>query len=126
LIRVFDKDGNVPATLGSPMAVRAVGGEINGVLTIATDITDLLASEEAHEELVTELLGRAARTRTLANEFHGGPVQDHTALSMKIGAAIRARPNFELLTAEDLVTKVIGDLRALMFRLTPPELDGER
>jgi hypothetical protein len=45
---------------------------------------------------------------------------------MKIGAAIRARPNFELLTAEDLVTKVIGDLRALMFRLTPAELDGER
>jgi hypothetical protein len=49
--------------LGSSMAVRAVGGEINGVLTIATDITDLLASEEAHEELVAELLMVERRER---------------------------------------------------------------
>jgi hypothetical protein len=63
LIRVFDKDGNVLAMLGSPMVVRAVGGEINGVLTIATDITDLLVSEGAHEELVAELLMVKRRER---------------------------------------------------------------
>jgi PAS domain S-box-containing protein len=125
-IRVFDVDGNVLTMLGSPMAVRAVGGEINGVLTIATDITDLLASEEAREELAAELSMAEQRERErLADELHDGPVQDLTALSMKIGAAIRARPNPELLAAEDLVTKVIGDLRTLMFRLTPPELDGD-
>jgi hypothetical protein len=49
--------------LGSPMVVRAVGGEINGVLTIATDITDLLVSEGAHEELVAELLMVKRRER---------------------------------------------------------------
>jgi PAS domain S-box-containing protein len=125
-IRVFDKDGNVLTMLGSPMAVRAVGGEITGVLTIATDVTDLLASEEAREELAAELLMAEQRERErLAEELHDGPVQDLTALSMKIGAAIRSRPNPELIAAEDIVTKVIADLRTLRFRLTPPELDGD-
>jgi PAS domain S-box-containing protein len=125
-IRVLDKAGNIRTMLGSPRSVWALGGELSGVVTIATDITDLLASEDEREQLAAELsMAEQSQRERLVGELHDGPVQDLTALSMKVGAAISMRSNPELLFAEETLTRVIGDLRTLMFHLSPPALDGE-
>jgi PAS domain S-box-containing protein len=126
-VRVMDKAGNVRTMLGSTMAVRAVGGELSGTVTIATDLTDLLASEEAREQLAAELSMAEQRERErIAAELHDGPVQDLTALSMRLGAAISVRSTPELVAAEDILVRAIADLRLVMFQLSPPELDGDR
>jgi PAS domain S-box-containing protein len=125
-VRVVDKLGKVRTILGSPMGVWGVGGELTGVVTIATDISELLASEEARGQLAGELaMAEQTERERVASELHDGPVQDLTALSMRVGAALSVKENADLLAAEGILTKTIADLRLLMFQLSPPSLDGD-
>ncbi len=125
-IRAIDRNGDVRTMLGSTVAVWGTGGELTGMVTVAADLTELLAGEEAREQLAAELsMAEQHERERIAEELHDGPVQDLTALSMRLGAAISMKPNPELLAAEDILVRVIADLRLLMFQLSPPELDGD-
>jgi PAS domain S-box-containing protein len=126
-LRIIDAAGGTRTMIGSTMALRAIGGEISGMVTVAADLTERLASEEAREQLAAELSMAEQRERErVAEGLHDGPVQDLTALSMKLGAAINVRSTPELIEAENILVRVISDLRLLMFQLSPPELDGDR
>ncbi len=136
--RVVTSNGDVRVTVGSTVALRAQDGSVDGFVTVASDITDRLASEEARSELAAELgLAEQRERERLAEDLHDGPVQDLTALSMQLGASLARfqhrpmaenpgiAPMLELLrNSEDIVVNTIAELRTLMFRLAPPDLEG--
>jgi signal transduction histidine kinase len=126
----------VHTTFGSTVALHAVDGSVDAFVTVVSDITERLASEEARSELAAELAVAEQRERgRLAEDLHDGPVQDLTALSMQLGAMVERvgtpdrQPSSEHVAAllrrsEDLVVNTIAELRTVMFRLSPPDLEG--
>jgi PAS domain S-box-containing protein len=125
-IRLMDANGQPRTMFGSTRMLRSASGTVDGFVTVAADLTERLASEEAREQLAAELsMAEQHERERLAGELHDGPVQDLTALSMQLGAALAARPDERLKQAEDLVVSVLSDLRSLMFELSPPDLVGE-
>jgi PAS domain S-box-containing protein len=125
--RVVDAGGKVRTLAASTTLLRTSSGEPDAYVTVASDLTERIANEEARENLGAELAIAEQRERErLAEELHDGPVQDLTALSMQLGSLLADTGDVSLTGAEDLVVKVIEDLRSLMFQLSAPELDGDR
>jgi PAS domain S-box-containing protein len=130
-IRVVDHAGAIRTTVGSSVALRTPGGTFDGIVTVATDLTEQIASEDARNELAAELAIAEQRERErLAESLHDGPVQDLTAISMKLGAALDRHEPYDsevlalLQTSEDAVVRTISELRLLMFELSAPDLEG--
>ncbi len=124
-IRLVDSRGQLRTMFGSTRMLRSASGTVDGFVTVAADLTERLASEEAREQLAAELsMAEQHERERLAGELHDGPVQELAALSMQLGAAVARYPDVQLQRAEDIVIQVLSDLRTLMFELSPPELDG--
>jgi PAS domain S-box-containing protein len=125
--RVVDAFGKIRTMSANTTLLRTASGDPDAYVTVASDLTERLANEEAREQLAAELAIAEQRERErLAEELHDGPVQDLTALSMRLGSLIATSDAGPLAGAEDLVVKIIEDLRNLMFQLSAPELDGDR
>jgi PAS domain S-box-containing protein len=126
-MRIVDSDGRVRNTVGSSVALRTSDGQFDGIITIAADVTERLASEEARNELAAALAVAEQQERErLARLLHDGPVQHLAALGMQLGAEV-TKPVIgrDVVTrAEETVVNAIGDLRTLMFQLSPPDLEG--
>jgi PAS domain S-box-containing protein len=126
-IRLVDNAGGRRTLLGSTVMLKNAAGRVDGFVTVAADLTDRLANEEAREQLAAELAVAEQHERDrLAEELHDGPVQNLTALSLLLGSALQHEPNPHLSRAEDMVVSTIADLRSLMFQLSTPELSGDR
>jgi PAS domain S-box-containing protein len=125
-IRLVDASGRVRTLIGTTQTLRSPSGGVDGFVTVAADLTELVAREEESDLLAAELSIAEQRERDrLAADLHDGPVQELAALSMQLGAALSVQPHPVLQNAENQVIKVISDLRALMFELSPLEVDGE-
>lgn len=127
-MQIIDARGNVRTVIASSSALFTPVDEFDGVLTVALDITDRLASEDARSELAAALAVAEQQERErLAGDLHDGPVQRLSALSMQLGAAAM-QPADEvaslLARSEEAVINTIGELRSLMFQLSPPDLEG--
>jgi PAS domain S-box-containing protein len=126
------RDGRSIPTVGSAVALRDPQGNCEGLVIVGADISQLVEKENARRDLAAALAVAEQNERErLASDLHDGPVQTLTALSMRLGAAGVAHahdPVVEriLSAAEEAVTTTIGELRMLMFQLTPPDLDSER
>jgi PAS domain S-box-containing protein len=131
-IRVLDSHGAVLTLLGSTVALWNKSGGLAGFITVATDLTQRLKAEEAREQLAGELtLAEQYERDRLAEDLHDGPVQNLTALSLLLGSWLSGPDSLSaakthLGRAEDIVVSTIADLRGLMFRLSTPELKGDR
>jgi PAS domain S-box-containing protein len=128
-IRVVDKEGSTRTLLGSTVPIILPSGEFDGVITISADISERLSSEEARNEMAAALsVAEQTERERIAGDIHDGPVQELAALSMRLGAS--SNSSFEALQivlaqAEESVIAAIGELRSLMFQLSPPDLEGE-
>jgi PAS domain S-box-containing protein len=136
--RIVGAAGDIRTVFGSTVALYATDGSIDGFVTVVADISERLASEEARAELAAELAVAEQRERgRLAEDLHDGPVQDLTSLSMQLGAMVDRLANATearqpsiadvgalVRRAEDLVVNTIAELRTVMFRLSPPDLEG--
>jgi PAS domain S-box-containing protein len=136
--RLVGANGDTRTVFGSTVAMRAADDSIDGFVTVVADITERLASEDARAELAAQLAVAEQRERgRLAEDLHDGPVQDLTALSMRLGGMIDRlsdrpldrQPSVDDVTtllrrSEDLVVNAISELRTVMFRLSPPDLEG--
>jgi PAS domain S-box-containing protein len=126
-LRVIDTSGGVRTIVGSSVATHAADGAFSGIVTIGADVTEHLASEEARNELAAALsVAEQTERERLAGELHDGPVQRLAALSMLLGAqSNKSHVDHEvILSAENLVLDSMAELRSLMFRLSPPDLQG--
>jgi PAS domain S-box-containing protein len=126
-MRIVDGTGQVRITVGSSVALRSKSGEFDGIITIAADVTERLASEEARNELAAALAVAEQRERErLASRLHDGPVQHLAALAMLLGAEV-SKPvigHVAVRHAEGIIVDAISELRSLMFQLSPPDLQG--
>ncbi len=127
-IQILDSVGQIRTMIASSSALFSPTGEFDGVLTVASDITDRLASEDARSELAAALsVAEQQERERLAGDLHDGPVQRLSALSMQLGAA-EGRPADDLAVllgeSEQAVIDTIGELRSLMFHLSSPDLEG--
>jgi PAS domain S-box-containing protein len=124
-ISLLDSSGRLRTMFGSTRMLRSASGSVDGFVTVAADLTERLANQEAREQLAAELsMAEQHERERLAGELHDGPVQVLAAVSMQLGAAKAKHPAVELQHAEDMVVQVLSDLRTLMFELSPPELEG--
>ncbi len=104
-------------------------------MSVVVDLTERVASEEARNELAAELAIAEQRERNrLAEQLHDGAVQQLSALSMRLGATLERFENADLTVnrddvvpvlqrAEAIVVDTINELRTLMFRLSPADLE---
>jgi PAS domain S-box-containing protein len=134
-LRMLTRTGEVRTVIGTTSVLPAPNGEVDGFVTVVVDLTEQVASEEARNELAAELAIAEQRERNrLAEQLHDGPVQQLSALSMRLGAALErfetvgqsAEPSEVvplLQRAETIVVDTINDLRSLMFRLSPADLE---
>lgn len=111
-------------------AVRDAAGEVLWYIAFVADVDDAVRSELVIEQLRGALddSERSERTR-LAEELHDGPVQWLAAASLQLGGAL-GHPgggvDDDLLhRVEQLLLTTSDELRSLMYRLTPPELDAD-
>jgi PAS domain S-box-containing protein len=125
-LRLVDASGRLRTLVGTTQVLRSASGKVDGLVTVAADLTERVAHEEEREQFAAELSMAEQRERDrLANELHDGPVQDLAALSLQLGSALGGQHLPVLQNAENQVIKIISDLRALMFELSPLEVDGD-
>ncbi|MFN0090880.1 MAG: MASE1 domain-containing protein [Acidimicrobiales bacterium] len=87
-------------------------------------------AEAARRRLVEQVAdAEEAERRRLADELHDGPVQDLAALAVRLEMLRDGLADSGLTTAlggvEDQVRASIRELRTLMFRLEPPDLEEQ-
>lgn len=124
--------------------LRALGGRIVGVVGTSIDITDLKLAERDRRETL-EALGRSEtarrhllsrlvdaqeeQTRRIAADVHDGPVQKMTAVGLRlhmIGERSSDPDTREaILEIEGSVGESIREMRNLLFRLVPPDLERD-
>jgi PAS domain S-box-containing protein len=134
-VRMLTSAGEVRTVIGTTSVLPAPNGDVDGFVSVVVDLTEQIASEEARNELAADLSMAEQRERNrLGEQLHDGPVQQLSALSMQLGAALE---RFEtagqtsspeevvpfLQQAETIVIDTINDLRSLMFRLSPADLE---
>jgi PAS domain S-box-containing protein len=134
-LRMFTSTGEVRTVIGTTSVLPTPNGDVDGFVTVVVDLTEQVASEEARNELAAELaMAEQSERNRLAEQLHDGPVQQLSALSMRLGAALErfetAQHSVErtdvvpfLQRAESIVVDTINDLRTLMFRLSPADLE---
>ena len=121
-------DGRNVLAIGSVVALRNPEGGFDGVVAVAADITHLAEQDYARREMEAALQTAEQRERErLASDLHDGPVQTLSALSLRLGGALRNdRIDPELVSsAEQLVGTTIRELRMLLFQMSPAELESE-
>jgi PAS domain S-box-containing protein len=128
-IQILDRNGSIRTTIGSTVPLLNPSGEFDGVVTVASDITERIESEEARSELAAALgVAEQQERERIAGDIHDGPVQQLAALSLQLGAA-SGRSDSEvralLVRSEEAVIDCIKELRTLMFQLSAPDLEGE-
>lgn len=127
-ITLIANDGRHIPAVGSMVALRDTEGEFDGLVIVGADITRLLEQENARRNLAAALAVAEQHERErLAADLHDGPVQTLTALSLRLGGALRtARVDLGLIsTSEELVQGAIRELRMLLFQMTPPNLTND-
>ncbi len=124
-------DGRHVPTIGSAVGLYGSGQErpLEGIVLVGADVSQIIEQENARRELAAALaVAEQSERERLASDLHDGPVQRLSALSMRLGAAsLSGDVDEQLLTfAEDVLTSTIGELRSLLFQLTPPDLQAEQ
>ncbi len=121
-------DGRSVLAIGSVVALRNSKGEFDGAVAVAADITHLAEQDYARRQMEAALQTAEERERSrLASDLHDGPVQTLSALSLRLGGALRSEKfDSELVSAaEQLVGTTIRELRMLLFQMSPAELESQ-
>lgn len=127
-LRFVDRSGARHWMLVSTAARRDVAGDYDGAVTLFLDVEHQRAADEDRRDLAARLvLAAEVERRRLAEDLHDGPVQQLSALALRLGVlamqsterALAARAT----EAEEVVRTTVSGLRSLMFELVPPDLD---
>ncbi|HXF37909.1 MAG TPA: PAS domain S-box protein [Actinomycetota bacterium] len=124
--------------------LRAAGGEVIACLSISRDVTERKRAAAELEATLADLrrvnearlaaLSRLVRAqeeerRRIAEDLHDDPVQRLTAVGIRLATLTESAEDEaqreRLRALEGAIADVIGGLRSMMFRLRPPELDGD-
>ena len=114
--------------LVSVAARHDAAGEYDGAVALFLDVEHQRAADEDRRDLAARLvLAAEVERRRLAEDLHDGPVQQLSALALRLGVlamqsgepALSARAT----EAEEVVRATVTGLRSLMFELVPPDLD---
>jgi signal transduction histidine kinase len=128
-IRLLDRSGGQHWMLMSAAARRDPAGDYDGVVALFLDVEEQRAAEESRRDLGAQLvLAAEVERRRLAEDLHDGPVQQLSALALRLGVLAMQSDDTQVRTraaeAEEVVRSTVTGLRTLMFELVPPDLEG--
>lgn len=123
--------------------LRVTSGDVIACLSISRDVTERKRAAAELEATLADLrrvhdarlaaLSRLVRAqederRRIAEELHDDPVQQLTALEIRLATLARTSEDEaqreRLRAIEGAIADVVGRLRSMMFHLWPPALDG--
>jgi len=105
-------------------------GEFIGSFTMLADISELKEAQARHRRLLRRVdVAEDEERRRLAEGLHDGPMQELAAMALRLGTLRLGLDDEETASRireiEDVTRATLGELRALMFALQPPEIgDG--
>jgi PAS domain S-box-containing protein len=126
--RYIRKDGSLAHGRLTVSLVRDAGGHPRFAVEMVEDITDHKRAQAERQLLLARLVGaHEEERRRIAEDLHDDPVQQLTAVSLRLGRLRTGLPEGDLRAiaqdVESRVSSTISRLRSLMFDLRPIVLD---